>query len=598
MKRRLEDLCGIDTRTLALFRVGLASLLLYDVASRISNVRVHYTDWGMVPWASTEWTRAANPWVFSLHAAFDGWGWPLALFLLAGVFALALLVGYRTRVATVASWILYASVQTRNPFVLHGGDQILLLLLFWSIFLPLGAAFSVDRALLEPIRPAPRRVVSMATLAIVLQVAMVYGFSAVLKDHPSWTVDRTAVYEALSIDLTTSGAGVFLRGFPGFLKVLTVGTLVVEFCAPIAFFCPVFTGPVRTAAAFSLILMHVGFAVCMEIGSFPYVGMVACSVVLPSWFWDRVVLRGTAAPPEACRIYYDGECGFCRKMVHLLRTFLGLPEVPIVPAQEDAETVEVLRKENSWVVMDGEGKRRLRYDGFAYLASVSPALRPVARLVRARPLSALGEKLYVWVAGHRPVLGRLTSWLRFRREREGSPGAARSALALVSDVAVAGLIAYVFLWNLRTVEWPKYTNVLPLKLGFIGQALRLDQKWFLFAPAPYKSDGWFVVRGTLAGGREVDLFRGGATVSWEKPESISALHPNVRWRKYMRNLWEYQRTSLPSAYVDHLFRDWNGRHTGEDRVVRIEMIYMLEMTEEYPKTPTVKRVQVYTGHPR
>ena len=58
--------------------------------------------------------------------------------------AVALLVGYRTRLATIGSWILLASIHVRLPVVINAGDTLLRVLLFWSIFLPLGAMWSVD----------------------------------------------------------------------------------------------------------------------------------------------------------------------------------------------------------------------------------------------------------------------------------------------------------------------------------------------------------------------------------------------------------------------------------------------------------------------
>jgi hypothetical protein len=68
------------------------------------------------------------------------------LFAIAALVAIALLVGYRTRLATVLLALL-ASLQARNPTLIQGGDNLLLLLLFWGMFLPLGARFAIDAAL-------------------------------------------------------------------------------------------------------------------------------------------------------------------------------------------------------------------------------------------------------------------------------------------------------------------------------------------------------------------------------------------------------------------------------------------------------------------
>ena len=51
-----------------------------------------------------------------------------------GLVALALLVGYRTRIATIFSWVLLISLQARNVFITQGGDALTVVLLFWGLF--------------------------------------------------------------------------------------------------------------------------------------------------------------------------------------------------------------------------------------------------------------------------------------------------------------------------------------------------------------------------------------------------------------------------------------------------------------------------------
>ncbi|MDY7080948.1 MAG: HTTM domain-containing protein, partial [Halobacteria archaeon] len=83
------------------------------------------------------------PYAF-LHAlSGDAW-FQVLLFVVASVFALMLVVGYRTKVATVVSLVLLVSLHLRNPVILNGGDSLLRRLLFIGIFLPLGEQWSVD----------------------------------------------------------------------------------------------------------------------------------------------------------------------------------------------------------------------------------------------------------------------------------------------------------------------------------------------------------------------------------------------------------------------------------------------------------------------
>jgi hypothetical protein len=213
-----------------------------------------------------------------------------ALFLLAGVVALALLVGYWTRPATVASWFLLMSLHARNPMILQGGDALLRLLLFWGIFLPLGARWSLDA--LRRGRPPGDAEVSAGAAALVLQICFVYWFSAALKSDPSWRSEGTAVYYALSIDQMATPLGRSLLAYPGLLRALTFATLIIEAAGPALLFVPFQTARVRLAVVVGFLLFHlVGLRMCLELGPFPWVCAVAWLALVPGRFWDWFAAR-------------------------------------------------------------------------------------------------------------------------------------------------------------------------------------------------------------------------------------------------------------------------------------------------------------------
>src|SRR3989344_4961087 len=99
----LKELFGADLRSLALLRVGTALLLLTDLFYRLPNLVAHYTDEGILPRSIlTYFTPHPS---FSLHAAGGSWQFEAVLFLIAGSAACALLLGYKTKAATIISWI-------------------------------------------------------------------------------------------------------------------------------------------------------------------------------------------------------------------------------------------------------------------------------------------------------------------------------------------------------------------------------------------------------------------------------------------------------------------------------------------------------------
>src|SRR5262245_23063066 len=268
IRGKLEELFGADLRSLAVLRIGLGLLILVDLAQRATDLTAHYTDFGLLPRADLLLVSPSR-WLVSLHLVSGVWQAQALLFAVAGICALALLVGYRTRLATIASWLLFTSLNTRNPMVVLGADVLLRVVLFWAMFLPLGARYSVDRAWLGATNGSRPRVLSAATVAYLLQIVLVYWFTALRKSDPEWRSAGTALYYALSLDHLTTPLGHALLQFPALLTALTHGVLWLEFLGPLLLFIPFWTGPIRIAVVLAFVLMHAGIALTLRIGFFP-----------------------------------------------------------------------------------------------------------------------------------------------------------------------------------------------------------------------------------------------------------------------------------------------------------------------------------------
>lgn len=283
MKRTLARIVSLDERSLALLRIGLALLLLADLAVRASDLRAHYTADGIL--SAVDWVRlnADSPFPV-LHLAGDAVWFQALLFALHALAALALLVGYRTPSATLVCWFLLTSLHLRNQMVLNGGDHLLRSVLFWSCFLPLGAVWSLDSQV-PPRRVAPpKTVVSLAGIAYVLQMVLLYAATAVHKLHPDWTTDRTALYYALNIDHFTTRLGKMLLDYPDLLPLLTGLVFCAEAAAPILLLLPFPRMRVVTLAA--LAVMHLSFGAGLRIGIFAWSPIVCLLGLIPSQAWS------------------------------------------------------------------------------------------------------------------------------------------------------------------------------------------------------------------------------------------------------------------------------------------------------------------------
>ncbi|HXV28005.1 MAG TPA: HTTM domain-containing protein, partial [bacterium] len=142
------------------------------------------------------------------------------------------------------------------------------------------------------------------------------------------------------------------------------------------------------------------------------------------------------------------------------------------------------------------------------------------------------------------------------------------------------LIVYVLFWDFAVVH---FKFGLPPQGEWFARLSGLEQGWGMFSP-PMTDDGWYVIPGKLKNGKEIDLFKGGAPLSWEKPAVVRTTYKNERWRKYMMNLWYGSNADYRLYYGRYLCRDWNSRHQGDEQLDSFKIYFMREDTLPDKKT--------------
>lgn len=580
----IRTIFGIDLRTLALFRVCLGLWLVADLINRAGHLVAHYTDFGVFPRAVA--VAYLSDWRLSIHFI-NGSAWFQAmLFIIAGLFALSLVLGYRTRLVTVVSWFLLLSLQNRNPILLQGGDNLALMLLFWGAFLPLGARFSVDAAMNDSTEDVPNKYFSVATMALLIQCMSVYFFSAFLKSGVEWIPDGTAVYYALHAEAFATPLGIWFRQFDTLMRGLTYFVWWLEAIGPLIMFAPVWHLPLRLLTIFLLIAMHVGFMFFLDVGLFPFISITSLLAFTPTWVWDK--LGALARTPErlGVRMYYDGDCGFCRKTCLLIRTFLLLPETPVAPAQEVEEIHRVMAERDSWVVVDHDGERYVRWRAVALAFRRSALLWPLGYLFDLAALRPLGDRIYGFVAKHRRgFLGDWTATMLPYRPVAVAPSAGASI--------VVGLFMILVLFkNVSTIPSVRYE--VPDVLVSVSAGLRLDQIWAMFAPSPIKVDGWYVIRGQLRDGTVVDVYnRAEGEPSWGKPTYIAQTYSDYRWRKYLSRMRKKRNERLLLHYGRYLCRSWNKGTPAEKQLMTYKVHFNSQRTLPDYQEREIKRRMIW-----
>ncbi|GAB4534952.1 MAG: hypothetical protein Tsb0019_36540 [Roseibium sp.] len=582
----LRDILGIDLRTLALFRVLLGFYLLIDLVMRARDLGAHYTDAGILPRnLQIEFLHAAT---WSLHLA-SGTAWFQALlFGAAGLAAAGLIAGWRTRLMTVISWVLMLSVQNRNTFILSGEDNLALLMLFWAMFLPLGARYSVDAALDRTTRFAGNAYATVATAALLVQGMSMYFFSALLKTHPIWVPDGTAVHYALQLDYLVTPFALWFRQFQDAMQGLTYYVYALELVGPILMFSPVFHRTLRMVFMLAFISMHLAFLLFLEIGFFPVISIIMNLTFLPGWMWDRLGARLRPRTDAPVAIRFDRGCDFCEKTCLLLKVFLILPQVPVRPAQDDPDLGAELERRNSWIVTVG-GERFYGFDALGRLVALSPVFFPLGWLLQRRFLEKPGARFYDWVGRNRGKFSKVSArWLPWRT----SP----ARFGPLNQVLAGVFLVFITVQNISTLPGGGLSS-LPEPFRAVRQALGLYQNWTMFAPYPEMTSPWPVIEGELADGTFADVYRGRPGLAdFDKPAVVSAVYENYRWRKFLSSLedrsYEDGPKPLMLSYARYLCRTWADSHPEGPALSTFVIYFQIERSPPpgEQKEPETRRV--------
>lgn len=281
----------VDPRPAAIFRIVLGLTLLHYLGGLSVDVSAFFSDSGMLP-RSTAGVHF-QPGVFNLFGDPRVVGAVYA----AGVIAvLAFTLGYRTRLATVATWVFMTSLHRRNPFIVDGGDELVRNLLFLSMFTDLGRAFSLDvflrRKSVGPVSPLGWRFLG-------LHVAILYLLTGYMKARNGWLTSNP-IYAGFQLTGFLRPPGAWLMNWPEVCRALGLATLATEVSFAFLAFSPVRIPLSRALAVAAGIGLQVGILITMRVGIFTET-MIAGALVFvqPQWLdwmaskWKSLRVLGT-----------------------------------------------------------------------------------------------------------------------------------------------------------------------------------------------------------------------------------------------------------------------------------------------------------------
>lgn len=255
-KRMLFD--RLDPRPAAVMRIAFGLVVLWTFSDLARDARFLFTDEGM--WLTKMARKNYGGKMTTLWDPEHGfqhwwdifpaiWGKFTILHIRSdpqfvyGLYALMLLsittmtLGIWTRTSTVLSWILVEQIYRYSPLFYTGGDTVVRVFLFLGMFCRWGEAYSIDawrrhRKLIlggASELPALRRIPAWPQRLMMLQLAIIYSATGLLKSGGTW-IDGTALYFSLCLDhFYRFPQQIYVATFMQFIGVLPVVTVFVRF---------------------------------------------------------------------------------------------------------------------------------------------------------------------------------------------------------------------------------------------------------------------------------------------------------------------------------------------------------------------------------
>jgi len=580
-----------DHRSLGVARIYIACLMLHDIVRRLPSIATWYSNDGILPNHTVLW-RPVSEYMFSFFFAASRVGEAAVMFALCAVVFLVFGVGYRTRLAHVLAFACMISIEYRQAFLENGGDIAFKVLCAWTLFLPMGARFSVDavrdslkarreRTVEElNLRPVPagdttrNSVASLAYFGLLLELAVIYYFNAVNKR--GWTWHRgSAVHYVLYQERMNTWFAVLIRDHLNLSvsRVLSLGTLAMEYAAPILILTPFGFRWTRRVAAVLLALMHMGFSTFLNLGQFSFNMLGFFPLLLGAADWEALGEWFGPAPSRARVVLVRASSPLAFSWARLLSRVDLFDRLRFAPMPAD---------ENLWSVEDAStGRRSTGTFALAETLAALPCGRPVAWVLRLAPLRAMGDLLGRAIARNEATFAR---WLRLSPAEPsaamyGFPGptparlwARRRVLAPLREISAAVLIVAC------TSQLLLENNAIPKRLKlpqpkWITQIIwypRLTQGWQMFSPDAPTGERQLYVDAVTFGGRHVDPLNEVASRVSALP--VTQIPPHLDqdefWHDYIRGIPENE--AYWRAMKEWIFNYHNRTGRIEDRIISFE----------------------------
>jgi hypothetical protein len=276
------------TSTIAVVRIVFGFVAILWTLSQLPTLLTFYGPAGVLPAVPP-----LGPGAWTLLSVSTSAPVVIGLWAVTLLGAIGVMIGFRTRLATILLFVGVLSFERRDPYILNAGDVLLRTLAFYLVFSPAGAALSVDRwrHAREQFWEFPLRA-PWALRLMQIQLSVIYFATLWGKLQGDRWRDGTAVSYALRID------DIHRFATPGFLtdsvvlsEILTFGTLLLELALAIL----VWNRTLRPWVLALGVSLHVSIAFSIMVGFFTMLMLTLYLAFIPPETARRLILSALAA---------------------------------------------------------------------------------------------------------------------------------------------------------------------------------------------------------------------------------------------------------------------------------------------------------------
>jgi Vitamin K-dependent gamma-carboxylase len=261
---------------LGLVRIVFGALVIAWAVELKTNFDVRFGSEGVVPTGyDRSWTWSVFDYATGDQALMAGW-------VVLIVAAVALMIGWQSRLAAIVVFVLIMSFERRNPWVFNAGDMLLRIEAFMIALAPCGAALSVDQWRRDGSFFSSRNCKLWALRLMQVQVSIIYIATVIAKLRgETWQNGTSVLYSLRQADMLVIPMPEWITDNLLIMNVAAWGTLLVELAIGVM----VWNRRWRPWVLAAGVMLHLGITLSLEVGLFSYAVFVLYLAFVPS---DRV----------------------------------------------------------------------------------------------------------------------------------------------------------------------------------------------------------------------------------------------------------------------------------------------------------------------